>query len=427
MVRALLSRRVAVALIFVLMSLVALGYVIPRQGTARAERFALESPELASLLATLGLDDIFGSAVFAVVLALVLIAATAAMVHQARIVWRRTFRHAVPRSEATFITDRPPAEVAAALRSHRYLPAGTVLGHGRYLRQPWGLWGGLLLHVGLVVALGAGVLVIGTERRAVADLAVGEVLEPEGMWLYEAGGRLSSPLVLDAPLALESVDPTFWPNDEPRQISSVLVFFEDAVEETVTIEVNRPVRRDGLVYYQDQAVGHTFLLEVAQDGVVDRVRVDVPWPPDRATPSYADVALESGGVLQLRSSVDDSAAGMTGAPAVVVRHALGEERSAAGTLTVGVPIVVGPVSVTLADTLQWSRIIVVRNHGIGVLFAGFFMIFFGSALIYMTAPREVYVDGSGADTVVIWRAFRFRESVIEEYETLRQELQGRER
>ncbi|MDZ4167523.1 MAG: cytochrome c biogenesis protein ResB [Coriobacteriia bacterium] len=415
------------ALIFVLMSLVALGYVIPRQGTARAGRLALESPELASLLATLGLDDIFGSAVFAVVLALVLVAAAAAMVHQARIVWRRTFRHAVPRSQTTFTTDRPPAEVVAAVRSHRYLFAGTVLGHGHYLRQPWGLWGGLLLHVGLVVALGAGVLVIGTERRAVADLAVGEVLEPQGMWLYEAGGRLSSPLVLDAPLALESTDPTFWPNDELRQILSVLVIFEDAAEETVTIEVNRPVRRGGLVYYQDQAVGHTFLLEVARDGVAERIRADVPWPPDRATSSHADVALETGAVLQLRSSLDDSAVSMIGVPAVVVRHALGEERSEVATLTVGVPVMVGPVSVTLVDTLRWTRIIVVRNHGIGVLFAGFFMIFFGSVLIYMTAPREVYVAGSETETVVIWRAFRFRESVIEEYETLRQELQGRER
>lgn len=424
LVRFILSRRVALWLIGMLLGASALGYIIPRDGTPRYERLAAENPSAAALLARLGLDDIFGSPLFGMLLVLVLIAAMAAMIHQARIVWRRTFRKTVPRTESVFATHRAFEDAVVAVRKRGFISSGVVQEQRRYISQPWGLWGGFLLHVGLVVAIMAGMVVIGTERRAVVDLAVGEILERQGMWLYEEGGRLSAPLVLDDSLLIESVEPSFWPSDEVRQVTSVLRFLDEPVSGPVTVEVNRPVRRSGVTYYQDQTFGYTFLLEVTRDGVLDRLRADIPWPVDRNTPSYENITLGENDQLQLRCYADEDRASMLATPVIAARYASSDDTSEPATLTTGAPVEVGPLAVTLVDTLRWSRIIMVRNHGVGVLFAGFFMIFAGSALIYMTAPREIYIAETSEGSRVTWRAFRFRESVIGEFDALKDELNG---
>lgn len=382
------------------------------------------SPESATLLARLGLDDVFGSVIFGAVLVLVLVSATAAMIHQARIVWRRTFRTAVPRSEYAFDTSCPADGVDAVLRTHHYLRVGTVEGHLRYLCHPWGLWGGLILHVGLVVALVAGFVALGTERRAITDLAVGEVYEPGMEWAYEEGGWLSSPLMLDSPLVVESVEPVFWPTDEVRQVTSVLRFLGASADDVLTIQVNAPQRHRDLTLYQSQNFGHTFLLEVAYGDEVMRLRADMPWPTGRAVPSYQDITFGDDR-LQLRYYADVEQEGMVGSPTIGARYALGEERSDVATLTIGQSVQVGPLDVTLVDVLRWTRISVVRNHGIAPLFTGFFLIIFGSILIYGVVPREVYVMEHGGATTVTWRALRFRENVMGEFDDLLAECHGR--
>lgn len=385
-----------------------LGYWIPQRGTPRSSRLLAAKPELAASLDRLGLDELFQSPVFAGMLIVSVVLIVTVMARQTRVAWRRTFRAIVPASDLMFVAEESPDEIDAYLRSERYRKARVVQGQRRYVRQLWGLWAGVILHAGLVLVILASMLVLATERRAVVDIAVGEMRALGQADVTEVGGPLSSPFSSRAALTVEQVRPEFWPTDELKQVTSTLRFEGDdgAVAD---VQVNGPVRHNGVTFYQDQSVGYALLMEVERDGQVDRVRIDVPWPHERSAASGGSFGFSSETELQVRLYADARREAMIAIPEVVARFVERGQPSKSESLPIGESVQVGTARVTLVDAPRWTRLILVQSKGIPALFAGFLLVVIGSTLYYTSAPREVYVREDEAGSVLTWRSLRYRD------------------
>jgi hypothetical protein len=428
--RLLTSGRTAITLIVVLLTLTSLGYILPQRTASGAlsSRFDLPSP-LLTASQWLGFDRMFSSPVYLGMLVVCLIALLAALRCSARSAWQRTVHPVVGAGSLGVLhTAVAAADAAAILRRagyHRWTPVGSS---ERYVRDPWGLWGGFVLHLGLVVTVAMAIVVLSTESWAIIGLAEGEVLEPGEPWSNSEPGPLASDIVLRETLRLDRVTPEFWDTGAVRQISSDLTFLNpDGGEAHFTIAVNGSRVRHGVRFYQEQVVGHAFLLEIDEGGggAPRRERVDMVWPVATDEPAYHDLDLGGGDRLQLKYYTDSARASMTGRPQLWGRYARGEVRGESVILPVDAPVEVGPLTVELKMVLAWTNIIAVRDHGVPLLFAGFFLIFVGSTLIYLTVPREVFVTSDADGCTIQMRALRFPRMCSEEFGRIADSLGAR--
>ncbi len=427
--RFLTSRRTAITLIVVLLALTSLGYVLPQQGTdgLGPNRFDLPT-SLLTLSSAAGLDRMWSSPLYLGTLGACLIALLAALLQSGRTAWKRTFQPVVGAgSRGALHTHMPAEETASLLRARGYRPmppAGTT---SRFMKHPWGLWGGFILHLGLVVSVAFALIVLSTESWAIIGLVEGETLEPGGEWSNSEPGPFSDHIVLPETLRLDKVTPTYWDNDELRQITSDLTFIApDGTEYPLQIAVNHSKVRNGVRFYQDQRFGRSFFLEVTDGEELRRERVEMEWAWSTEEPVYFDLELGPDRRLQLKYYADVERASLTGEPELWARYAEGDERSAEAVLPVDIPIQVGPLVVELKLVRSWANIIVMRDHGVPVLFAGFFLVFIGSALIYLTVPREAFVSTEDGTTTVHLRAIRFPDMYAEEIDTIAESLLSRE-
>ncbi|MDP2400424.1 MAG: cytochrome c biogenesis protein ResB, partial [Actinomycetota bacterium] len=276
----LIARRTAVTLIAVLLVLMALGYILPQQTVTGPgpNRLGVPGPVLA-LSAAIGFDRMWSSAVFLGTLGACLISLTAALAHSARLAWRRSTAPIIGAGSLGSQHVSLQSEVVAShLRASGYRPVRPVDGAARFIRHPWGLWGGFVLHLGLVITTAAAIVVLATETWAIVGLAEGEVHTSGSPWSAEEPARFADPIVLSEDLRLDSVTPEYWDNNELRQVTSDITFIApDGSEVPVTVSVNGSRVFRGVRFFQDQQFGRAFFIEIERDGEVLRERVEMNW------------------------------------------------------------------------------------------------------------------------------------------------------
>jgi hypothetical protein len=418
----LIARRTAVTLIVVLLVLMALGYVLPQQTVTGPGPNRLGMPEsVLAISAAIGFDRMWSSAVFLGTLGACLVSLTAALIHSARLAWRRSTAPVVGAGSlgAQHVAARPDV-VATHLRASGYRATRPVDGTARFIRHPWGLWGGFVLHLGLVITTAAAIVVLSTETWAIVGLAESEAHASGSPWSAEEPARFAGPIVLPEDLRLDTVTVEYWDNHDLRQVTSDLTFISpDSSEVPITVSVNGSRVFRGVRFFQDQQFGRAFFIEIERDGELLRERVEMSWPIRPAEPVYFDLTLDDGATLQLKHYADASHESMTGEPELWGRWTQDGVSTESVVLPQGAPVQVGPALVELKFHRIWTNIILVRDHGIPVLFGGFFLVFIGSGLIYLTVPREAFVAPETDGGSKIWlRAARFPEMYAEEFDSL---------
>lgn len=422
----LISRRTAVTLIVVLLVLTALGYAIPQQGPSGLGPNRLGLPEWAlGAAGAVGFDRMFSSPAYLATLGATLISLLAALVQSARLAWRRTMKPAP--GAGSLGAMHVPADmqrVERTLRSGGFWRMRAPTGVTRYTKHPWGYWGGFVLHLGLVVSIGAAIVVLSSQTWAIVGLTEGESRVPGEPWPNQEFGSLGTPLVLDKEMRLESVTPVFWDTHELKQITSELFLVEPgATPVSLTISVNRSRVFDGIRFYQDQQFGQAFFLEIKRAGASTRERVEMNWPFLPGEPSYFDLDFSDGTQLQLKYYADSSHERMVGEPELWGRFTRQGVSSESVLIEQGVPTNVGPLEVVLEFHRPWTAIILVRDHGVSALFAGFFLIFIGSGLVYLTVPREALISPDSEGGVILrLRAARFQDMYAEEFQSMLRDL-----
>lgn len=368
------------------------------------------NPALARIAGAAGFDHLFSTWWFLAVLGLfaaMLIVALAGMV---RTVLRRS-ASPVPHRVVAGVT---LSEIGQRAEAAGYRRRAGSEDRPRYVRNAAGAYAPSVLHLGMLVAVVAGIAASALTSRAVLDLSEGEVHAPGDEYLATEANVLGMVPDLGMPVRFDGVRAESWPNGELKAITAQVSLLEAGEWVAYATSVNEPLRYGGnTVYVQPADFGDAaFLIVTAADGASYRLRMEFPHL-EEGEAGYASVAI--GGETALHGRWDPH--GVKGTDLIALRP---DSDAAAEPvpLAQGAPVQVGEYMVELASTGQWARFIIVRPYAISALFAGFAIIAAGSLMLYLYVPRELVLEEDGGMVRYGWRAARFGASYLGERDAI---------
>jgi hypothetical protein len=361
---------------------------------------------------------VYTHAIFTGALALAVLALAAAAHEQLGAAVRRTRSGGT--GGAAIELAAPVETVAGALRARGYLPMPHAGPERRLVRHPWGYWGNVLLHAGLLAVVAASTVIAATQQRGVVHLVEGETFAAGGPWFAEESGLGAAPLVLPFSVRLDHLEYRFGPTYGIERVSSALSLLRPgAPPEPVRIAISDLERVE---------FGHAFRLEIRHGDRTRTRTILVPHPVTPDVPGLDDFrVLSAGDLLRAKYFVDADRRSFERFNPLLVLRVDGGGGATLGeaTLRPGTEGTIGPYRFRLEKVGLWTRVTFARITGIGGVFAGFAIIALGGALHYFTPPREALLAPAAAGgTRLTWRAARFASFYAEELDELRAGVAG---
>jgi len=292
----------------------------------------------------------------------------------------------------------PPAAVALAQRAglEPFLRARGFGGAGPALfRHRWALWGGLVLHWGLL-ALIAGVGV----QQAFEDGGNFQLAEGERRNLAEPGAvfqRTAGPLAPAGPPELEvtllSFDPfRHQPGYSPDRLSEVRVV-RGGEQRTTALDRAAGVRVGGVDVYQAIPSGLAAVVESPGAG-----RRALHLAPHGERQAVAEVRAPSGALSRLVVTSERPLSDRMGTGALSVRLEAG-----GGSLEIaaGEPFVLGGEPARIVGWTRWAGFTYARTPGLWAVFAGFGLILAGATLLSFPAG-VARLGAAGENGALVW-------------------------
>ena len=435
MKRFFLSRTTIITVLLLSLAGVLLSALFPQRvstSLAELQQWQQHHPVFWRWGTTVGLDHVYTTPWFAVVLCLGFISLVLSTIEQGKIALRKSLSVAGYSDGAAIQVRTPDDLLAKALVRRGYLPVcrGDIL---KYVRHPWGYWGNFLLHLGMTVAIAASLYIALTQNRGAANLVEGEVHTAADPWAGSDRGMLAAGPLLAVPVRLDSVRPELWPDYRVKDISSDLTFLSaDNRSESRTVGVNTLLHYRGFHLYQSPDFGHAFFLEFScRDGRKDRQILQLPFPNSLEKPGYNDFTLNlPDGTFPLKAKylVDaEKRSWDRGTPLLTLRL-LADSGEIAGQVSLksGEEGMLGPYRVRVLRVVKWTQITFVDIAGMPLVFAGFLIIIMGASLQYFTPPREIFVRREGDVCLLIWRATRFDRFYQDEFAEILDSLRSME-
>ncbi|WP_298440166.1 cytochrome c biogenesis protein ResB [Geobacter sp.] len=427
-----LARNTILALILSALSAMLTASFVPQAfllSPAGRAKWHADYPRLAPLAESLGLTHIYTHPLFALILLLSVLSLSFSCREQIRLALLRTFGDAAGVEGDGVVTALDVAGVSALLAGEGYRPVLRGAAN-RMVRHPWGYWGNVLFHAGVLVVIVSSLWIALTQQRGSVDLGEGETFGPGREWPTQELGLLARPFVLDRGVRLDRVEYEFLPSHGVKRVASELTFFDSAAPAASRgVAVNEPLDYEGLRIYQRLEFGHAFYITVTTpDGERSLVQLLLAHPDKPDAASYADYPdrLGKNKMLRVKYFTDAEKRSLNHEnPLLVLRLDQSGTELGQLSLTPGKEGTIGGYGFRLEKTGRWSSLTFVKLSGIPGIFAGFFIICLGGALHYFTPPREAMVHplpGGGAR--IFWKASRFPEFYREEFESLTARLTG---
>lgn len=423
----LVSRKTVTWLIILILLGVLLGAVLPQQVSTPAQKLAAwydERPLLRIISHYLGLDHIYTTGWFALLVTVFSVSLAISSYEQAMLAWRKTFgTSGSAGNEIIRIDEKDEARAVAVLKQKGYYALFHDLTEKRFVKHPWGYWGNFLLHLGMLVVIAASLVVMLTTKRAKLQLYEGESYVFGSNSSAEETGLLIKQFPLKATVTLKTIRPEFWDNDGLRQITtSVDMLSRDGETSLHTITINQSIVFDAIKIYHDSRFGMAFFVEFLEgNGQRHGEIFMLPNPPRRSEAGYENFRPNwLPYMLKTKYYADaERVSLLSDNPLFVLR--LEEQGSVNDELSLkkGETGRLGNYTVRLVDTKRWGTIIFSEVTGMRGIYAGFFIIILGSALTYFTPPVEVVIRGMGEKAVIMWKSGRFEGLFAEEIEGLR--------
>ncbi len=430
LLRLIKSLKLSLVLLIILIPLIAIGNLIPQKGRfspSYINEWRGKHPELSRLVDLFGLDHLYTTWWFLLLFGVLFLNMTL-------ITWDlfwRTYRKSRGMHRFTgeapryLLLQKVPFNqdwlhgLERVLRRRRY---GILkVGGEVYARKGWiGIWGGTILHVGLVVIL-SGAVVSGMFRfNGYTELGEGQHFfdRPE-YYISTSKGFLFPGHRKEVAIQLQRV--------EYKKVNKIVHTFStitvtDGKDATVTktLRMNEPLKFKGLKIYQARVSGPSLLFRIsgpsgAGKGYVNMepfkdnstsVLFSIPGTPYQAKADY----MKKGG-----SRVN-----------IEVRKAA--ELLYRGVLEVGESVLLEKgVFLTLEAIRRWVGLIVVYDPGVPVVFLGFALSVLGVAIMAVFDPREVWVrirDEEGEKSIEVLGWGRWKNMFKDEYREIKEEVEG---
>ncbi len=429
--RFLLSRSTVLTLLLLIFAAVAIRYFVPQRfnlAEREYQQFLEDNSSLVPFVEFLGLDHIYTTPWFAVLIFLFLLSLILSTFDQVRSQIKQTFGELLFPEGKGISASVSEAEFQVIVRKKGYRRTGK----NRFIKYPWGHWGNVLFHAGMVIVIASAFIMLLTEQRGLIHLGEGETFTPGQPWLAEENGIMAGEYVLPEPIRLDRFSAEFYASDRVRQLTSQLSFLDPMGRATrFSLAINETLDYRGLRFYQKQEFGSSFYLEFSGEGMRRNAMVfSLGYPFRRDMPLSKDFAMDDlPYIINLQYYTDAEKDSMSGNnPLLIMKlHEKGDSAEkgvelAEVMLTKGNKGTLGPYDVKFVGVAKWTGIIVTRNISLPGIFAGFSIIILGVCLIYFFPPREFIIQAEGGMMKISWRAVRFEELFIDEYEELKKQF-----
>lgn len=432
--RFLTSRTTVIALLAAICAALLVASSVPQRASTggKIPHWVEKLPDSLHFLSTiLGLDNIVGSAWFAILVTLFWISLVISTFSQYTAT--RSLANRIPSSEVpqeSIRIDVAAAAFSETVQSAGYRLAGSVEGVERYVKNRIGYWGYFLLHVGLVVAVFFSLVYVLTQHRVLVRLTGQEITRLMLGNIRELRGFLPRQRDLPYSMVLKELRPRFWENDKLEYLSSELYITGQAGGEPrrVDVAVSDKSRFGPFIVYQANAYGRTFDLDLASErGGIQRERLYLPYPPRRDAAGYGEMTLEGTDLLlkaKFYADTERKTMQLRQSP-LTLRLYRGKELLGEVTLTMGTTGQLGPFAVRLAQSEWWADVLLDGTRGISGIFSGFALILAGVLASYCLVPREIIVRKADGGIYVQHVARRFAQFYREEFDEIIQNARSR--
>jgi len=417
------ARRVSLGLILLLAGLMYLSTIIPQgidSTPGQIGVWRLGHARLSWLVDAFNLHSIYSQPLFA---ALVLFAALALGVSsydQLFVSLNKLSSSGTASADevATGITELHLCAVARANR-YRLLQAGSDR-KLKFVRNPWGFFGNLLLHIGMTLVIIVSLYVALTARQGALILVEGEPHDSRQPWDVSEHGLLASPLLLPGTIRLDAVRVQFDNKHQPKEVFSDISITEASGRvDSLTASINRILRFGGMRIYHTAQYGNAFAVTFTdKSGSIhsETIAAQQPTSPTEAGYSEEFGVNWSPYLLSAKYYADADKKSMTSTnPELFLRLTQGGKEIAQASLTKGRSGELGEYQVQLNKVSRWSKLIVVDSSGMPLVFTGFGIIMIGGLIHYSMPPRElIAVRQQHGSFTVFWKAASFREFFMDE-------------
>jgi len=285
----------------------------------------------------------------------------------------------------------PGCDLATFLRQRGFRGEGPLL-----FRHRWALWGGLLLHWGLL-ALIAGVAV----QQAFHDEANFQLVPGERKSLSAPDAvfqRVAGPLAPRQPpdlaVALEAFDPfRHQAGYAPDRLSTLSLW--RGADPPVTADVDRAagVEVGGVTIHQAIPAGLAVVVETPHG---ERFALHLATAGERS--AVHETRDPTGRVTRLVVTAENGIDDARGLGKVEARL---EQGASSVVLSPGQPFVLGGNPMRIVSYTRWAGFSYSRSPGLAGVFAGFLLVLLGAALL--TFPVGLArLPGSGENAALVW-------------------------
>lgn len=418
-----LARSTVLTLIILVLGAVVVGYLFPQRfllSPAGMDRWALDHPFLATLSRTLALDHVYTSPWFAVLLALFMVSLLFSTWEQFTRALRLTREGGG--GGKSLVLACAPETVAAAAGRLGYLRVRSDGDSIRLVKNPWGYWGNVLLHLGIVAAVAASLVILLYEKRGSIDLLEGEVHGAGDPWTRQDMGLLAGTFALPEAVRLDRVVPEFWPNGNLKQLTTDFTFIgADGRHSPYSMHVNKTIRHSGIRVFQGKSFGRAFYVGFQDANGAwqgDIFMVDSRFTGDDTPFKDFTVPWTSATIRAKYYPDSDRRAPVGDNPLLLLQLVKAGKVVEELSLTAGASGTLGGHPVTLVKSEWWGGIIFIDTTGMEGIFFAFLVIALGGGMSYLSPPRELLAVKEGEGCRLAWRAPRFAELYREEFERI---------
>ncbi|OGW25041.1 MAG: hypothetical protein A2X59_06470 [Nitrospirae bacterium GWC2_42_7] len=430
--RLFLSRKtILVTIVLILLTVVA-GFIIPQKFSTPQREFQKwqdAHSQWIPWIERLGFDHIYTTPWFALLLSVFLMTLSFSAYEQIKISRLKTYGKVMPSGEKGIPVSESRQEIVKKARKKGYIKLYEDLDVIRLVKYPWGYWGNVLFHIGMIITIASAIIIFLTERRGTVNIIERRTHFPESAWLAEEHGLLVDKLVLPDSLTLETISPEFWETDEIKQLTTALEFTDETGQiNNYTLHINKTLHYKGIEIYQGNSFGNAFFIEFSDsEGRINNEILLIDNPKKRNKASYSNFNFFwMPYLLKVKYFADAEQKMMdSNNPLLVMRLMQREKIAAELQLKTGEHGRLGPYDVTLVHVARWGNVICVKNKGMPGIFLGFFIIISGVSLTYFMPPREIYIKSSDGSLFLSFRSGRFKSLYREEFEKIYKSKEGR--
>ncbi len=288
-------------------------------------------------------------------------------------------------------------------------------------------WGGVIFHSGLFLIIIAALVGLAFQKRGFVQVMEGEVFS--GMhedFLVKDLGALQQRFDVGFKTRLYKFNHEYWETGQIKDISSsVNIIDKDVKTKEKTINVNSPLKYNGINIYQSFDYGYALTFVLKRPDGSETVTHFLLDRPDRRTKPFVGSTdfPQTPYIFRMKFYPDISMNSYyLGRPILYLEVFTGNNMIFKGLVIPGDMMDIEGNKVKFEDVRHWSGLIYVKGVDMSIAYIGFFISCIGASIIFLLPYKEIFMSHKGSMLSLYGRTNRYKPLFAEEMEKIKEEL-----